>query len=118
MGGERSPIDRIVAAIAFPFRLAGRGVGTFVAVALLASTALVLVVASSMAWFLGVLLLGLAVDLPVVTVGLATAIGFPPVVAGVPVLYPAVGGVLTALALGWPDPDYEGEPGSGPFRKV
>ena len=102
----------------FPFRLAGRGVSTLVAVTLLGSTAVVVVTASSMAWFLGFLLVGLAVDLPVVTVGLATAIGFPPVVSGVPVLYPAVTGTLTALALGWPDPDYEGELGSGPFRKV
>ena len=95
--------------LGLPFRLVGRAFGYLIASVLLLAVPVVLLAATTAVWYLPFVLVESTVGLPGGTVGLLEAVGVPPVVAGVPLLYPLAAGAVTSLLLGWPDPDYDGD---------
>lgn len=117
MLGGRGRLETDTKALASPVRVAWRVVRYALAVGLLVLVAVLMVAALTMAWFLPVFLVEVAVGLPVVGPVESVAVrNVPSTVAGVPTLYPLVMGILTALVLGWPDADRDAEIDAGIFR--
>ncbi|MFB6205077.1 MAG: hypothetical protein ABEJ05_00915 [Haloglomus sp.] len=94
-------------AIVTPFRLAGRGIGYLIALALIAAAAAVVVAACTFVWVLALFVVDLAVGFPLEPLGVVARFGLPAVVNGVPLVYPLALGVLSSLALGFPSADRE-----------
>ncbi|MFB6253058.1 MAG: hypothetical protein ABEI06_00445 [Halobacteriaceae archaeon] len=117
MGRTTDALQKILRIFLLPIKLIFELLGSVIAIFLLLLVPVVVVAATTMAWYLPFYIIERVVNLPLlIESNYMNMIGMSATVAGVPVIYPLSLGILTAILIGWPDPDYESDIDSTIFQ--